>query len=161
MRSGRKIRPHGQGHRRAHVEMLARSGRGASASPPPGQVLVSRSHAETVLRPPSHTGGEVRCVFFTARNLPFPGMPPLMAEAIAEVMRRRFRVWGECPKGTRPAPAPPPAGASLPPGPALPSRSRAETVLRHPSHRAGKTRCVFVFRPRMEKAIAEVTRKRR
>ena len=31
-----------------------------------------------------------------------------MAEAIAEVMLKRWLVWGECPKGTRPAPAPPP-----------------------------------------------------
>ena len=35
------------------------------------------------------------------------------------------------------------AGASLPPGQALASVILADPALRHRSHRAGKTRCVF------------------
>ena len=65
-----------------------------------------------------------------------------LAEAIAEVMWKRFHIgpWARSP---RPAPAPPLAGASPPPGQALASVIFAEMVLLHRFHWAGKTRCVF------------------
>ena len=66
----------------------------------------------------------------------------ILTEAIAEVMRDRFRVWAGGPKppaSTRPAGG----GCFTPAGRALASRSRGAAVVRHPfAHRAGK-RCAF------------------
>ena len=72
-------------------------------------------------------------------------MPSLirpMTEAIAEVMRQRFRVWAGGPKPSGESPAPPSAGASFPPGQALASRSPADQALLHRFHTGGETRCV-------------------
>ena len=73
-------------------------------------------------------------------------MTELMAEAIAEVMRHRSRVWAGGPKP--PASARPPGGGRFAPaGRALASRSSVEMVGRSRFHRAGETRCVSRLRP--------------
>ena len=64
-----------------------------------------------------------------------------MAEAIAEVMRKRLRVWAGGPKP--PASARPPGGGRFAPaGRALASQSDAEAVLLRRADTGGETRCV-------------------
>ena len=65
-----------------------------------------------------------------------------MAEALAEVMRDGYLNPAEGPKGPRPAPAPPSAGAPHPPGRALALAVYAEPVYLTCFHTGGETRCV-------------------
>ena len=78
-------------------------------------------------------------------------MTGTLAEAIAEVMLKRWPRLGQWPKATGQRP---PSGRFAPAGRALASRSSVEMVGRSRFHRAGETRCVSRLRPRHASARA-------